>query len=342
MPDTRPPSELQALKGVGPKVERALNRLGLFSLRDVLFHFTGALRGPDYSREYRRFQTRGTTTISGRDYSQATIPGRRTQAVLTFEDVTGAARIRLFHFSRAYIATLRTANSVRIFGEPRIYQGVTEFIHPEIYAFKSEPPPLDNTLTPIYPTTEGLSQLKLRAIVQQALSKGPDFFALEELLNQDYTQHQPGLWEALTALHQPARNLPATACIERLAFEELLVHRLLLLTRREDYKRLESPQLKMIKSHNRSMLTKALPFDLTNAQSLVIREIDDDLMRGHPMLRLPQGDVGSGKTLVAALSALPVIDAGFQVALMAPTELLSGTTCAYQSGLAHWVSQLDG
>ena len=120
-----------------------------------------------------------------------------------------------------------------------------------------------------------------------------------------------------------SRNLPATAFIERLAFEELLAHRLLLLTRREDYKRLKSPPLKTIKNHNRSVLSKALPFDLTNAQSSVIREIDGDLTRGHPMLRLLQGDVGSGKTLVAALSALPVIEAGFQVALMAPTELLS-------------------
>ena len=142
MPDTRPPSELQALKGVGPKVERALNRLGLFSLRDVLFHLPARYEDRTTLVNIADSKPGVPQLFQGEITSQATIPGRRTQAVLTFEDVTGAARIRLFHFSRAYIATLRTANSVRIFGEPRIYQGVTEFIHPEIYAFKSEPPPL--------------------------------------------------------------------------------------------------------------------------------------------------------------------------------------------------------
>ena len=337
MADTRLPSDLQALKGVGPKVEQALNRLGLFSLRDLLFHLPARYEDRTTLVDISDSRPGLPQLFQGEITSQTTIPGRRMQAVLTFEDVTGAARIRLFHFSRAYLATLKAANTVRVFGEPRVYQGATEFIHPEISVFKSEPPPLDDTLTPIYPTTEGLSQPKIRAIVQQALTKGPDFFALEELLYQGYTRHQPALWEALTALHQPAQNFPAAAFIERLAFEELLAHRLLLLTRREDYTRLKSPQLKTIKKHSRSMLIEALPFNLTNAQSTVIREIDGDLMRGHPMLRLLQGDVGSGKTLVAALSALPVIEAGFQVALMAPTELLSEQ---HANQFSEWFSPL--
>ena len=138
--------------------------------------------------------------LEGEITSQSVIPGRRIQVVLTFEDISGAARIRLFHFSRAYLTTLKNADSVRIFGEPRINQGITEFIHPEITVFKGDPPSLDDTLTPIYPTTDGLSQPKLRDIIRQVLAKGPDFYALEELLGTTHTSHRPALWDALIAL----------------------------------------------------------------------------------------------------------------------------------------------
>ncbi len=323
MPNTRQPSELQNLTGVGPKVEQALNRLGLYSFRDLLFHLPARYEDRTTRIDVTNLKPGIPQLLEGEITSQSVIPGRRIQAVLTFEDISGAARIRLFHFSRAYLTTLKNADSVRIFGEPRIHQGVPEFIHPEIAVFKGDPPPLDDTLTPIYPTTDGLSQPKLRDIIRQALAKGPDYYALEELLATTQTSHRPALWDALIALHQPAKGLPPSPFIERLAFEELLAHRLLLLTRRDDYVRFQAPQLKTMAMETRTALLEQLPFHLTLAQQRVLNEIDQDLTRGHPMLRLLQGDVGSGKTLVAALVALPVIQAGFQVALMAPTELLS-------------------
>ena len=323
MPNTRQPSELQSLAGVGPKVEEALNRLGLYSFRDLLFHLPARYEDRTTRVDIAGIRPGVPQLLEGEITSQSMVPGRRMQAVLTFEDVTGAARIRLFHFSRAYLATLRGADSVRIFGEPRVNQGVTEFIHPEISVFNGEPPPLDDTLTPIYPTTDGLSQPKLRDIIRQALARGPDFYALEELLDAEHTRNRPALWDALTALHQPAKGLPASPFVERLAFEELLAHRLLLLTRRDDYVRFNAPRPHSTVCEVRQTLVDQLPFELTGAQRRVLDEIDQDLTRGHPMLRLLQGDVGSGKTLVAALAALPVIQSGFQVALMAPTELLS-------------------
>ena len=323
MPNTRQPSELQGLAGVGPKVENALNRLGLYSCRDLLFHLPARYEDRTTRVEVAHLKPGIPQLLEGEITSQSVIPGRRMQAILTFEDISGAARIRLFHFSRAYLMTLKSAQSVRIFGEPRINQGVTEFIHPEIAVFKGDPPPLDDTLTPIYPTTDGLSQPKLRDIIRQALAKGPDYYALEELLGTTQTSHRPALWDALVALHQPAKGLPPSPFIERLAFEELLAHRLLLLTRRDDYVRFQAPQLKTMAMATRTALLEQLPFHLTLAQQRVLNEIDQDLTHGHPMLRLLQGDVGSGKTLVAALVALPLIEAGFQVALMAPTELLS-------------------
>ena len=323
MPNTRQPSELQSLTGVGPKVEEALNRLGLYSLRDLLFHLPARYEDRTTRVDIAGVRPGVPQLLEGEITSQSMVPGRRMQAVLTFEDVTGAARIRLFHFSRAYLATLRGADSVRIFGEPRVNQGVTEFIHPEISVFKGEPPPLDDTLTPIYPSTDGLSQPKLRDTIRQALARGPDFYALEELLDAEHTRNRPALWDALIALHQPEKGLPASPFVERLAFEELLAHRLLLLTRRDDYVRFNAPRPRATVCEARQTLVDQLPFELTGAQRRVLDEIDQDLTRGHPMLRLLQGDVGSGKTLVAALAALPVIQSGFQVALMAPTELLS-------------------
>ena len=323
MPNTRQPSKLQSLTGVGPKVEEALNRLGLYSFRDLLFHLPTRYEDRTTRVDIAGVRPGVPQLLEGEITSQSMVPGRRMQAVLTFEDVTGAARIRLFHFSRAYLATLRGADAIRIFGEPRVSQGVTEFIHPEISVFKGEPPPLDDTLTPIYPTTDGLSQPKLRDIIRQALARGPDFYALEELLDAEHTRNRPALWDALIALHQPAKGLPAIPFVERLAFEELLAHRLLLLTRRDDYVRFNAPRPNSTVCGARQTLVDQLPFELTGAQRRVLVEIDQDLTRGHPMLRLLQGDVGSGKTLVAALAALPVIQSGFQVALMAPTELLS-------------------
>ena len=337
MQNTRQPSELQSLTGVGPKVEQALNRLGLYSFRDLLFHLPARYEDRTTLVDIADLQPGTPQLLQGEITAQSIISGRRMQAVLTFEDLTGAARIRLFHFSRAYLATLKSAASVRIFGEPRINQGVTEFIHPEISVFKGDPPPLDDTLTPIYPTTDGLSQPKLRDLIRQALAKGADFYALDELLDAAHTKHRPALWDALLALHQPTKGLPASPYVERLAFEELLAHRLLLLTRRDDYIRYQAPCLQSKAAEARKQLITELPFELTEAQQRVLKDIDHDLQSGHPMLRLLQGDVGSGKTLVAALAALPVIDAGFQVALMAPTELLSEQHAAQ---FAAWFSPL--
>ena len=323
MPDIRLPDTLQSLSGVGPKVEQALNRLGIFQFLDLLFHLPS--RFEDRTKLVRVDDLRPgiPQLLQGEITTQSIITARRMQAILTFEDITGTATIRLFHFSRAYLSTLKRAETVRIFGEPRFNQGSIDFIHPEISVFNCEPPPLGNTLTPIYPTTEGLSQPKLRDIINQVIDKGIDFYQLEELLDLEHIHNRPALWEALTALHQPTRGLPAQAFVERLALEELLAHRLLLLTRRNEYIQNKAPQIYDLAKKTQDALIDSLPFELTRAQQIVLSEIHFDLQCGHPMLRLLQGDVGCGKTLVAALAAIPLIQTGYQVALMAPTELLS-------------------
>jgi RecG-like helicase len=167
MPTTKAPESLLDLAGVGPKVEVALNRLGIFELKDLLFHLPARYEDRTQVVKLAEMQLGTPGLLQGEITASQVIPGRRMQAVLTFEDTTGAARIRLFHFSRAYLSTLKSADHVRIFGEARSHQGGIEFVHPEITVFKGVPPALDDTLTPIYPTTEGLTQPRLRNIIQQ-------------------------------------------------------------------------------------------------------------------------------------------------------------------------------
>ena len=323
MPHAPETDSLRSFQGVGPRVSEALGRLGIQSPRDLLFHLP--LRYEDRTKRVSLsdLEPNLPQLLEGEITAQSIAPGRRMQALLTFEDKTGAARIRLFHFSRAYLATLKGAHRVRIFGEPRMHQGAVEFIHPEIQVFKQDPPPLTDHLTPIYPVTDGISQGKLRDLIQQAIQRGQSAYALAELLHPEQTRNRPALWDALVALHQPAKGYPPEACVERLAFEELLAHRLLLLTRRDLYDAYAAPQVVASADDLRNALLAQLTFQMTGAQERVLGEIDADLTRPQPMLRLLQGDVGSGKTLVAAMAALPVLASGYQVALMAPTELLS-------------------
>ena len=323
MADPKAPESLQSFKGVGPKVAAALDRLGITQPRDLLFHLPARYEDRTRLTQLADANDQGPQLFEGEITAQALIPGRRMQATLTFEDNSGAARIRLFHFSRAYLSTLKSAYRVRVFGEIRFNQGVKELIHPEITVFNSDPPPLTDRLTPIYPITEGLSQAKLRDVIQQALGRGPEAYDLAELLEVHERAGFPSLWDALVAVHQPAKGYPPEAFVDRLAFEEILAHRLLLLTRRDQYSEFQAPALSHSGADHRSQLIAQLPFSLTGAQARVLMEIDQDLQARQPMLRLLQGDVGSGKTLVAALAALPMIASGYQVALMAPTELLS-------------------
>ena len=337
MPNPAEPDSLRSLQGVGPKVEQALGRLGIVSPKDLLFHLPARYEDRTRRVDLAAVQPGVPQLLEGEITSQTLVPGRRMQAMLTFEDETGAARIRLFHFSRAYLSTLKSAHRVRIFGEPRINQGAIEFIHPEIQVFKTDPPPLTDHLTPIYPITEGISQAKLRDVIQQAIARGRSAYALAELLAPEHTKQRPALWDALVALHQPAKGHPPEACVERLAFEELLAHRLLLLTRRDLYDAYQAPQIGSDGRTLRSQLLSQLSFEMTQAQRRVLEEVDVDLRRPQPMLRLLQGDVGSGKTLVAALAALPILASGYQVALMAPTELLSEQ---HAEQFASWLTPL--
>jgi ATP-dependent DNA helicase RecG len=256
---------------------------------------------------------------------------RRRSLLVSLHDGTGWLTLRMFYFSRSQQAALKPGTLVRAFGEVRRGPSTLEMIHPEYQMLRDpEAAPMEDSLTPIYPSTEGLQQARLRALVEQALSilkQGglPDLLPPLEVDGQN----QPTLAEALLYLHRPPPDARldqmasgAHPCQQRLAFEELVAHQLSLRKLRERVRRGKATILKPDPGLSDAYIS-SLPFSLTSAQDRVVGEILHDMARGEPMMRLVQGDVGSGKTVVATAAALAAVGSGHQAALMAPTELLA-------------------
>ncbi|PVZ15306.1 MULTISPECIES: ATP-dependent DNA helicase RecG [unclassified Pseudomonas] len=319
------------LKGVGEAMAEKLARVGLETLQDVLFHLP--LRYQDRTRVVPIGQLRPGQdavvegTVSGADV----VMGRRRSLVVRLNDGSGSLSLRFYHFSNAQKDGLKRGTQVRCYGEVRPGASGLEIYHPEYRAITGDtPPPVEQTLTPIYPLTEGLTQARLRQLCQQSLallgpSSLPDW--LPDELARDY--RLAPLPDAIRYLHNP----PADANLEelalghhwaqhRLAFEELLTHQLSQQRLRERMRTLRAPALPAAKVLPQRYLAN-LGFTPTGAQQRVAAELAYDLSQHEPMLRLVQGDVGAGKTVVAALAALQALEAGYQVALMAPTEILA-------------------
>ena len=238
---------------------------------------------------------------------------------------------RFFYFSARQQQLFEKGNWLRCYGELRSALGELEMIHPECELIDHDrPPPLPTTLTPIYPATEGLHQISLKRILQQVISKLKTD-GIAETLPQSWLDknHFPDISSAMIDLHSPEsrrdRELIAQnrhPAQHRFVVEELAAHRLALLQRRQQIRSRKTPKI-ITDGSRQQKLIEQLPFQLTSAQRRVLEELMQDFASGKPMIRLVQGDVGSGKTVVAALACLPVIDSGYQAALMAPTEILA-------------------
>ncbi|TMP74213.1 ATP-dependent DNA helicase RecG [Pseudoalteromonas sp. S1608] len=317
------------LKGVGPKMAERLLKLGISTVQDILFHLP--LRYEDRTRIY----TISELTPHSHVTVQATIEtsqitfGKRRMLVCQINDGTGRLTLRFFNFTAAQKNAFSTGKIIRCFGEIRRGRIGFEMSHPE-YSISDtfEQQPTSSTLTPVYSTTEGLKQLSIRALSEQAIELLQKY-AVEELLPQQWQPSQLPLSDALLLLHRPPNDVDISAleqgthpAQQRLVFEELLAQNLSLLKVREQGQQVKAVALEPTNSLETQFLAQ-LPFAPTNAQSRVVSEIKEDMQHAYPMMRLVQGDVGSGKTLVAALSALTAIAKGYQVALMAPTEILS-------------------
>ena len=335
--------DITELKGVGPKMAENLQKLGIEHVQDLLFHLP--LRYQDRTQIYPIGATDHgqEVLIEGTvEHSEIVYRGRR-MMICTISDGTGMLTLRFFHFSKAQQTALFRGTRVSAFGEVRIGKTIREMVHPEykILADNSSLV-LTDTLSPIYPATKGLQQRSLLRLANQALSKLDDLadlipigltekYQLADLKNALKTLHQPTAEIAVLDLH--VRNHPAQ---QRLIFEELLAHHLSLRKLREQQKQTLGIPF-TIQSSYFKRLSASLPFALTNAQNRVINEINHDLSQACPMSRLVQGDVGSGKTLVAAAAALTAIEAGFQVAMMAPTEILAGQ---HLKSFCEWLTPL--
>ena len=320
-----------ALKGVGAALAEKLAKVGLETLQDVLFHLP--LRYQDRTRivPIGALRPGQDAVVEGIVAGADVVMGRRRSLLVRLQDGSGTLSLRFYHFSQAQKEGLKRGTQVRCYGEVRPGSSGLEIYHPEYRALSgNEQIAVEQTLTPIYPTTEGLTQQRLRQLSEQALARlGPHSLPdwLPRELADDY-QLSP-LDQAIRYLHRPPPDADLEELAEgrhwaqhRLAFEELLTHQLSLQRLRESVRAQQAPALPLAKTLPQQYLAN-LGFTPTGAQQRVGAEIAYDLSQSEPMLRLVQGDVGAGKTVVAAFAALQALEAGYQVALMAPTEILA-------------------
>ncbi|MDO6640299.1 ATP-dependent DNA helicase RecG [Shewanella sp. 5_MG-2023] len=317
------------LKGVAKKAAEKLAKLGIKTVQDVLFHLP--LRYEDRTQIYpiNALYPAMYATVEAEIISTQIVPGRRRMLTCNIADESGYLTLRFFNFSVAQRNGMQNGAIIRAYGEIKRGNRHFEIIHPEYKIIKAgENPALSDSLTPIYPSTEGLKQASWIKLTEQALTM-LNQGGLTELLPPALQPNNMSIGQALSLIHRPPNNI-AQADLEqgmhpaqqRLVQEELLAHNLSMLQLRQ-CNNLDKAVTLPATGQLLNPFLKALPFKPTGAQQRVVADIGIDIEKPTPMMRLVQGDVGSGKTLVAALAALQAIENGYQVAMMAPTELLA-------------------
>ena len=304
---------LTTLSGVGAAISDKLSRLGIHNLQDLLFHLP--IRYEDRTRitPIADLRPEQYATIEGVVQTCEVAFGRRPILTVSLSDGTSKIMLRFFNFNAGMKNSFQIGTRVKAFGEIKRGRFMAEIHHPEYQIIRDNAPLiLEETLTPIYSTTEGLKQNSLRKLTDQALAL-LDKIQLTEILPNEFNPHPFSLKDAIQFLHRPPPDIsldilekgqhPAQ---QRLIFEELLAHNLAM-----QKVRLGTQQFLALPLHYQTDLKQrflaSLPFQPTNAQNRVVADIEQDLAKDYPMMRLVQGDVGSGKTLVAALAALLAI-----------------------------------
>lgn len=317
------------LTGVGRTMAGRLEKLGIFTVQDLLFHLPYRYEDRTKLFPIQSLMPGQHATIEGEILGNNKTMTRRPMLTIKITDGNGSLTLRFFNFNAAIKNSFEIGKRVQAYGEIKRGQYGLEMIHPE-YHFVSEPTEtaLEQQLTPVYPTTEGLRQTTLRHLIDQAFAL-LNSVPVTELLPAGLYDQQMTLNNALITLHNPTADISMLAlekgehpAQKRLILEELLAQNLSMLALRSKLQRDPSYPLPLSTTFKK-MLLCALPFTPTKAQIRVVTDIERDMVKNKPMMRLVQGDVGSGKTLVAALAALQAIEHDFQVALMAPTELLA-------------------
>jgi ATP-dependent DNA helicase RecG len=342
--------DVSTLAGVGPKIREKLQRLGIQNKQQMLFHLPLRYEDRTQITSIGSLQP-GQRALIQVEVLQAAVsfrrqgPSRRV-LVVKVSDGTGMLTLRFFHFSAAQQKNLEKGNWIRCFGEARNVMNSLEMIHPEYEHINTDiPAPLNQHLTPVYPTTDGLHQLGIRKIMQNLITE-LNQKGMQETMPEQWLEKLklPSVAQALQILHNPKDqqdvikiNNIAHPAQHRFIIEELAAHRISLLIRRQRISRMPCPQIQSSSQMHQQFLD-SLPFQLTSAQIAVTQQLLEDYAGHKPMMRLVQGDVGSGKTVVAALATLPVISSGYQCALMAPTEILAQQ---HFINFTHWLEALD-
>ncbi len=310
-----------------------LAAIGVYTLQDVLFHLPFRYQDRTRLSQIGRLVPGQEAVICAEVLISDVVIRQRRSLLVRVNDGTGSLMLRFFHFNQQQVKQFERGRQVRCFGEVRRGPGMLEMVHPEYRVLSDGADPadgLDNTLTPFYPTTEGVQQTTLRRLSDQALA-ALDASALVDLLPPEATRQTqlPDLETALRIVHRPPPNADVQALMEgihpahrRLALEELVAHRLGLRLLRVNAQQQHAPLIRPA-GELMGSLRSSLQFSLTGAQDRVLLDIVNDMGTPEPMLRLVQGDVGSGKTVVAALAAAQAVESGYQVAMMAPTEILA-------------------
>lgn len=336
----------ETLAGVGPTLSAKLEKCGIHSVADLLFHLPYRYQDRTHVTPLCDLRANDWSVIAGRVCKTEIKYGKRMMLYCYVEDKTGIIKLRFFHFNKQQVKALNESVMIRAFGEVKEFANNLEMVHPEYQLLDSEEEcPVEETLTPIYPSTQGLSQTRLRQLVKIALTSCQETLrSIEWMSNEQLREHRfYPLPAALDLLHNPPPDTSLQTleegshpALQRLAFDELLGQRLSMQFARQHRGGLLAPTISNEQTLQEALI-KQLPFSLTAAQQRVREDIVQDLVQTKPMLRLIQGDVGSGKTVVAALAALQAIASGYQVALMSPTELLSEQ---HAKTIGNWLTPL--
>ena len=321
---------IQNLKGVGPKGASSLNNLGIFSISDAAFHLPFRYEDRSFITPIGEATFQNTVLIEGEIMKSTVVFRGRRMLFSEIYDGTGKLTMRMFNFAMAQHKALEEGKMIRCFGAITPGPNGKQMIHPQYQVFeKDEAVEIEKNLTPIYPTTSGLQQNKLKKIIESSLEFCEKNNLLQEVSkNQNYSEYG-NLLQTLKFLHKPPVETDLGELIEgrhpaqkKLIKEELIAHMLCAGILKNELEGRIGPSM-LEKSEYEKDFLNSLPFDLTGAQLNVWDEIKNDLMAKTPMRRLLQGDVGSGKTLVGALASLHSKSNGWQTALLCPTEILA-------------------
>lgn len=320
------------LRGVGPQIASHLARLDIYSVRDLLLHLPSRYQDRTRIQPMRKLRVGQEVVVEGVVRSVTRPPRGKTKVLIELCDDDGVIMLRFFHDLTFQKAALQSGARLRCYGEVRFGPSGYEMTHPEFQIISdAQPKRVDTHLTPVYPATEGLSQYMLRKLTDNALTVLKQDESFRELLPEEILKSVslPSLQASIALIHRPPREIPIPILMEnktlqqqRLVFEELLAHRLSMLKVKESFQSHQAVALAENPEWQAKFIA-TLPFQLTNAQTRTANEISADLVRTKPMLRLVQGDVGSGKTVVAAFAMLQAMANGYQTVMMAPTELLA-------------------